>query len=110
MGTRFEDFVRDVEGSIPPEDRAELEAFRALHRFAAQFRARRRELELTQVELAERMGVDQAEVSRLERAAGNPTQQTLLRAAAALGMSLALVPQDAEDAEGDAGATLRASA
>ena len=104
MGTRFEDFVRDVEGSIPPEDRAELEAFRALHRFAAQFRTRRLELGLTQVELADRMGVDQAEVSRLERAAGNPTQQTLLRAAAALGMSLALVPRDAAEA------TLRASA
>jgi ribosome-binding protein aMBF1 (putative translation factor) len=107
VGTRFEDFVRDVEGSVAPQDRAELEAFRAHHRFAAQFRTRRLELELTQVELAERMGVDQAEVSRLERAAGNPTQQTLLRAADALGMSLALVPQDSEGAPG---ATLRASA
>jgi ribosome-binding protein aMBF1 (putative translation factor) len=90
MGTRFEAYVDEVEAGASPARRAELDAFRSHHRLAAQFRERRRALGLTQVELAARMGVDQAEVSRLERGVGNPTQQTLLRAATALGVSLTL--------------------
>jgi DNA-binding XRE family transcriptional regulator len=47
---------------------------------------------LTQVELAERSGVDQAEISRVERGASNPTVTTLVRLSSALGRRIALEP------------------
>jgi len=45
----------------------------------------------TQQELAGRAGVPQADSSRIERGAGNPTEATLQRLARALGRQLALV-------------------
>ena len=47
---------------------------------------------LTQPALSELTGIQQAEISRIERGAGNPTAATLLRLAAALGQKLTLVP------------------
>jgi transcriptional regulator with XRE-family HTH domain len=47
---------------------------------------------LTQRELADLSGVRQADISRIERGAGNPTESTLQRLAAALDRRLELVP------------------
>lgn len=47
---------------------------------------------LTQPALSERTGIQQAEISRIERGVGNPTAATLLRLADALGQKLTLVP------------------
>jgi len=47
---------------------------------------------LTQLDLAERTGLSQAAVSRLERPGANPTVHTLQRVLAATGHKLALVP------------------
>jgi len=56
--------------------------------------ARRREqLGLTQQQVAERAGVRQAEISRIERGKANPTQTTLEKIAAALDAQLVLVPR-----------------
>jgi transcriptional regulator with XRE-family HTH domain len=53
---------------------------------------------LTQIELAERTGLSQAAVSRLERPGANPTVQTLQRVLAATGHQLAVTPlQDEVD-------------
>ena len=46
---------------------------------------------LTQAELADRTGIDQADISRIERGAANPTERTLGRIAEALGADLRLV-------------------
>lgn len=49
---------------------------------------------LTQPALSELTGIQQAEISRIERGAGNPTAATLLRLADALGQKLTLVPTE----------------
>ena len=54
--------------------------------------ARRRELELSQSQLAERAGVPQADVSRIERGKGNPTLTTLRKILQALHLQLDIVP------------------
>lgn len=54
--------------------------------------AARRARCLTQPLLSELTGIQQAEISRIERGIGNPTASTLLRLAEALGQRVALVP------------------
>jgi transcriptional regulator with XRE-family HTH domain len=53
-------------------------------------RAARRRADLTQAQLAERAGLSQAEVARLERAGSNPTAATLERLLRATGHRLEL--------------------
>ncbi|QZN85750.1 helix-turn-helix domain-containing protein [Cellulomonas sp. C5510] len=48
---------------------------------------------LSQSALAERASVQQADVSRIERGLGNPTRDTLVRLADALGARLTLEPR-----------------
>ena len=43
---------------------------------------------LTQKELAERTGIAQADISRIENGSGNPSLKTLRRLAAGMGMTL----------------------
>ncbi|WP_428115247.1 helix-turn-helix domain-containing protein [Candidatus Poriferisodalis sp.] len=47
--------------------------------------------DLTQAELAERCGIDQADISRIERGATSPTARTLQRTAAALDADVRVV-------------------
>lgn len=58
----------------------------------AQLAAARKALGLTQPDLSALTGIQQAEISRIERGAGNPTAATLLRLADALGQRLTLTP------------------
>ena len=58
----------------------------------AEVASARRASGLTQVDLAERSGVDQAEISRVERGASNPTATTLVRLSSALGRRITLEP------------------
>ena len=60
-------------------------------------RAARRRADLTQAQLAERAGLSQAEVARLERAGSNPTAATLERLLRATGHRLELRRLDAVD-------------
>ncbi|RIJ77584.1 XRE family transcriptional regulator [Nakamurella silvestris] len=64
-------------------ERAELGALLATARKARS---------LTQPALSDLTGIQQAEISRIERGTGNPTASTLLRLADALGQKLTLVP------------------
>lgn len=50
----------------------------------------REETGLTQAQLAQATGIDQANISRLENGTGNPSLQTLKRLAAGMGMKLKL--------------------
>lgn len=49
----------------------------------------------TQPELSKLTGIQQAEISRIERGVGNPTATTLLRLTDALGQRVALIPNGA---------------
>lgn len=91
MGTKFNDYLADSKATDTPEDAAERELFAAAITLGLQFRDARVERELTQVELAKLSGIPQADISRIERGAGNPTETTLQRLAAALGYRVTLV-------------------
>ena len=91
MGTKLSELVEQFERDEGPEAREALETLRAQYARSEQILRLRKERALTQVELAERAGLDQAEISRLERGAGNPTEQTLERVAEALGARWQLV-------------------
>ena len=52
----------------------------------------RRSCGLSQTRLAERSGIPQSEISRIERGVANPTAATLRRLAAVLDANLAIIP------------------
>lgn len=93
--TTFDEFMAELEAEARaegPEAVAELEAFRLHFSLARQLAAQRRALHLTQKQLAERTGIDQAEISRIERGQANPTTATLGALTRALGVHVRLVP------------------
>ena len=93
--TTFKDFMAEVEAEAVaegPEALAELEALRLHFSLARQLAAQRRALNLTQKQLADRTGIDQAEISRIERGQANPTTATLGTLTRALGLDVRLVP------------------
>jgi XRE family transcriptional regulator, regulator of sulfur utilization len=91
VGTRFEDWAAEHEAAETPGE-AELRGrFEAAIQLGLQFRDARVARGLSQRELSERSGVRQADISRVERGAGNPTEATLQRLASALERRLELV-------------------
>jgi len=92
MGTKFSDWLAEREAAETPGE-AELRCrFAAAIVLGLQFHDARVARGLTQRELADLSGVRQADISRIERGAGNPTESTLQRLAAALDRRLELVP------------------
>lgn len=94
MSTSFQDFIKELEAEAEaegPEAVAELEAFRLHFSLARQLAERRRECHLTQKQLAELSGIDQAEISRIERGQANPTTTTLGALTSALAVDVQLV-------------------
>jgi transcriptional regulator with XRE-family HTH domain len=70
------------EGRSAYEDEARISAFRAMvHRL-------RTEADLTQAELADRMGTTQSAIARMEGGGARPTLETLEKLAAAVGGEL----------------------
>ncbi len=93
--TRFDEFWDEIEAEARAEGPEALEQLaRMSHRFrvGAEIAVLRKERGLTQQELSSITGLDQAEISKIERGASNATQDTLARVAAALGAELAIVP------------------
>ncbi len=74
-----------------PDAVAQLTRMRHRYRLGAEFSLLRQEAGLTQDELADRTGIDQAEISRIERGASNATEDTLARIAQELDAEIALV-------------------
>ena len=94
MTTSFDEFIKELEAEAQaegPEAVAELEAFRLHFSLARQLAARRRERHLTQKQLAELSGIDQAEISRIERGQANPTTATLSALTRALAVDVQLI-------------------
>jgi XRE family transcriptional regulator, regulator of sulfur utilization len=91
IGTRFEDWAA---GRAAAEAAGEVELrqrFEAAIELGLQFRDARVAHGMSQRELSEASGVRQADISRIERGAGNPTESTLQRLALALDRRLELV-------------------
>jgi XRE family transcriptional regulator, regulator of sulfur utilization len=91
MGTSFKDYLEQSRKTDGPDDTALREVFRSDITLGLQFHDARIAMGLTQQQLATRAGVPQADISRIERGGGNPTEATLQRLARALGRQLALV-------------------
>lgn len=91
MITTFSEWADEQKANETPaqaELRRRSEAGFAL---GLQFIEARQARGLTQRQLSEITGVTQADISRIERGAGNPTEATLQRLAEALGRRLELV-------------------
>jgi len=92
----FDDFMREVDEetrAAGPEAQVAAAAIRDHFRLAAQVLRRRRELRLTQQELAARVGVHQSEISKIERGAASPGYRMLVKLAEGLHSDLAFVPR-----------------
>ena len=68
----------------------ELRLYETRFRLAGQLIARRRELGMTQQQLAAASGIHQSEISRIEGGNGNPTLKTIGALAHALGAEIHL--------------------
>lgn len=91
MATKFKDFMAEIEAEARaegPEAVAELDMLRTHFRLGRQLAAARRTKHLTQKQLAERAGIDQADVSEIERGAANPTLNKLEAIASAMDLQL----------------------
>lgn len=90
----FTDLWRQIEAEAAtegPNAVAELRRLQHRYRLGAEFSLLRKEAGLTQDNLAVRTGINQAEISRIERGASNATEDTLARIAHELGAEIALV-------------------
>lgn len=76
---------------MSPEAEEQRQVFEQAYDVALQVIALREQHGLTQAELAERCGVDQGDISRIERGATSPTARTLQRIADALDADVRLV-------------------
>jgi DNA-binding XRE family transcriptional regulator len=91
MGRSFDEIMARRDARLSPEAREYRKALEQAYGLASQVIGLRLELGLTQAELAERCGVDQGDISRIERGETSPTTTTLQRIADALGAELRLV-------------------
>src|SRR5579875_552962 len=91
VGTRFDDWMAEREVAESLGEAALRRRFEAAIELGLQFRDARVARGMSQRELSERSGVRQADISRIERGAGNPTEATLQRLASALEKRLELV-------------------
>jgi ribosome-binding protein aMBF1 (putative translation factor) len=91
MGTEFKDYLARSRDSDLSDDVRLREVFRDDIALGLQYHDARVANGLTQRQLSELAGVPQADISRIERGAGNPTEATLQRLARALDRRLTLV-------------------
>lgn len=102
MPTNFNDYVAAVEAKATADQQAVLDAYshhyeREVNRLLDlphALAAARQRVGMTQKELSEAAGVQQSEISRIERGQGNPTMDTLSKIVAPLHAHLALVDDD----------------
>jgi DNA-binding XRE family transcriptional regulator len=91
--TDFEDLIGQIEreaGAEGPTGRAHLDALRDRFDLVEQIIDRRRELHLTQEQVAAASGLHQSVVSRIEQGVANPTARTLGALARALDARLTI--------------------
>jgi len=89
----FDEHYRQVVAEAEAEGPAavaELRMYETSYRLAGQLIRRRRELHMTQQQLAVASGIHQSEISRIESGNGNPTLKTLGALTSALGVELSI--------------------
>ena len=91
MPKSYRDSVADRRATLTPEAHEQGKVLREAYDLAVQLMELREKHGLTQAELAERCGIDQADISRIERGSTSPTARTLQRIADALGADVRLV-------------------
>ncbi|MGD0749595.1 MAG: helix-turn-helix transcriptional regulator [Acidimicrobiales bacterium] len=91
MAVSYEKAVTGRRKKVSAAGKAEARIFEGAYALAVQVVELREKQGLTQVQLAERSGVDQADISRIERGSAFPNEKTLIRIADALDADLALV-------------------
>ncbi len=91
MGTNVKTWLAEREAVETPGEAELRRRFEAAIALGLQFHDARESRGLTQRELSDLSGVRQGDISRIERGAGNPTESTLQRLAAALERNLELV-------------------
>lgn len=105
MPTRsYDEFAAERRASWKPEAHdlarrlsAELDAeISAQETLGKHIATARQKADLSQPQLAQLTGIQQADISRIERGLGNPTRDTLLKLANALDMRLILEPKSAQ--------------
>lgn len=67
--------------------------------FGRRIATARESAHLSQPQLAKQSGVQQADISRIERGLGNPTRDTLVKLADALGMQLVLQAKESHGSQ-----------
>ena len=83
---KFDDFLKQQLND--PEVKSEYEALEPEFSIMQVIVEARAKTGLTQKQLAEKTGISQADISRLERGTGNPSVKTLQRIASALGRKI----------------------
>lgn len=91
MARTYKDLVAERRGRLGPVADADRHVFEQAYAVAMQVVELREKHGLTQAQLAERSGVNQADISRIERGSTSPTAKTLQRIAEALDADLRLV-------------------
>lgn len=91
MKRSYDDIVTDRSAGNAAEMRAHAEVLARAYDIALQVIDLRRKRGLTQKQLAERCGIDQGDISRIERGSTSPTARTLQRIADVLDADLRLV-------------------
>jgi DNA-binding XRE family transcriptional regulator len=100
MATKFDKYIREVEKQAKAggtEAAARWDAFNAHYTMAREVRELRKEHKLTQKQLAAVSGINQGEISRIERGQTNPTAATLAALLAPLGARLGVIPRAQSD-------------
>lgn len=79
MGTSYREYAGDRRANLSSEGQRALEVFNNAHALGSVLAEARKLQGLSQRELESRSGVDQADISRIERGELAPTSSTLLR-------------------------------
>ena len=95
MAPTYNDITNTRRARLSPEVLEQGKVFEQANDVALQLIELRERHGLTQAELADRCGIDQADISRIERGATSPTARTLQRIAVALDADLRLVARGA---------------
>jgi DNA-binding XRE family transcriptional regulator len=91
MARSYDDIMTDRRARLAPDSAAQKEVFEKAYDIALQVSGLRQKHGLTQAQLAVRCGVDQGDISRIERGSTSPTARTLQRIAEALDADVRLV-------------------
>lgn len=91
MPRSYSDVSAERRARLSPEAKRQRKVLKQAYDVALQVIELREKHGLTQAELAERCGIDQGDISRIERGATSPTARTLQRIAEALGADVRLV-------------------